>query len=87
MFFVSPLERRERARKMRDSARTEAAQTREKVYLDSMYSLFLRKMQERRRATLIKTRAPAGLLERTSWVKPKRTAARRPSAGERKKVP
>ena len=36
MFFVSPFERRERARNIRDSKSTEPAQTREKVYLDSI---------------------------------------------------
>ena len=37
MSLVSPLESRERAKKRRDSKSTEAAHTREKVYLDSMY--------------------------------------------------
>ncbi len=71
MSFVSPLESRERARKRRDSKSTEPAHTREKVYLDSMYNRLLTKRQERRRPTFVKSIAPGGPFERTSWVKPK----------------
>ena len=87
MSLVSPLERRERARKRKDLKRTAPAQTKENMYLDSVCSLLLTKMQESKRPTFVNNMAPGGQLERTSWVKPKSTAESKPSRGERKNVP